>query len=245
VDPANPSTWSINDPSPTYLWGDGYSDRLRDGTAELIRDGLVRLGYIPEWVKSTINDVEAYWLTYRSNSVGAEFSIVEVEPMRSLRNQDWTKLGTLSAQGTSQTALQFPDNVVGRGIMVMFVPKGTDVSRPEIKRLEIEYIPTGTPLKVVHALIDCGDDLELIDLTHENSGTFVQASLYSMAHGGRTYVVQIPAPGPVGHTMRATVAITEPGGAFPILSYPGRRASVEPGLHSVPPGEIPIRLDEM
>lgn len=251
---ATGNMWFMNSPAAAdgYLWtaNNSVPQRIQDGTLQLTRDGIIYLGDLRKqgWTKTTqagTGGGSAYWIAFHLKDANEVVDIAVVEGIRSLRSQNWTALGTITSQDATQARLSYPDNTIARYMMLKLEPYGTDVSRPEVKRIEYEYAPTGTPLKVVHALVDCADDLELLDLTKENSGEFVQASLYSMAHAGLTYVVQIPAPGPVGHTIRTMVAITDPGGAFPVLSYPGRRAAVEPGLHSIPPAQMPIRLDEM
>lgn len=246
--------WVMNNPPQAngFLWilDGSVPQRIQDGTGQLLNDGIVYLGDLKKqgWVKSNVAGTgggDAYWIMFLCYDVNDIVDIAVVDGIRSLRSQNWATLGTITEQSATQARLPYPNNTIARYMMLKLEPYGTAVSRPEIKRIEYEYAPTGTPLKVIHGLVDCGDDLELLNLTKENSGEFVQASLYSMAHAGLTYTIQVPAPGPVGHTIRAMVAITDPGGAFSILSYPGRRLAIEPGLHSISPAEIPIRLDEM
>lgn len=87
-----------------------------------------------------------------------------------------------------------------------------------IQRVEIRasYVPSGKKRIQFNAIVT--DDLELLNMTVENSAAYVMTSLYSLASGG-IHTVAVPFPPPVGHTFQARVELGPTGAVVPVLGY--------------------------
>lgn len=189
-----------------------------------------------------------YWLEIRNALIVVPPNVENVcvtainlgDPSKAeLGTQAWTYLGTIQGVNDfnlTQKELAFPSNVIGNQIMFKFDFQGNSDDRPELRRYELEWMPSPSNLKIVDFVAVAVNNIELLNMEIENSAAFVAATLYSLAGSPATYVAALPWPGPVGHTARVTVSINQPGGFVPALAFDG----VNPDG-----AEIPIRLDEV
>lgn len=123
----------------------------------------------------------------------------------------WTFLGTIDGNGLAQRSELPMTDFVSRDIMIRFMSRGAQMIPPEIDRFEIEYMPIGQLFRSYSARVMAINGI--IDLmgVKENSGAFIQATLFSVAEVQRRFVVAFPAPGAVGHTARVQISINDPG----------------------------------
>lgn len=219
--------------------------RVVDGTIQSSQDGILYLPEINNWailVDPAISGgtaIEGYYVrSHSAPSGGRRWDITEITAVTDLTAQAWTLLGTMTDTELTREALNFPHPYVTDNIMLMYRPIGTDVSRPSIRRVEIEYLEIEFPHRTLYGTIMAVDRLETEEMgVVENSASFIQQSLYSMAMSGLTHVIE-PPPIPIfadDLTIRGQVSIIDPGGAWPILGYDS----------STPDAEISIRIDEL
>lgn len=241
----NGTTWeTLQGHDGTILQG---PHSTQDGTEVCSKDGILYLPDLDDWAIANAGLItegastsdEGYALRCVStNAAGRRWDIVEVSAVNSLRQQEWTSLGIMTDRTISRETLNFPRPLVTESVMLQFRAIGTDVSRPSIRRAEMEYIEIGFPHRVLYGTIMAVNNLETEDLgVVENSAAFIQQSLYSMAMSGLTHIIE-PPPIPIFAnelTIRGQVSIMDPGGAWPIVGYD----------NSVPDAEISIRIDEL
>lgn len=231
--------------SSTAVLGEGIGVVV-DNTRFLAQDGIVYVGDVSEtWRPSNPGTgTSAYYLRLQHTSGNVRINLVEVTGLNGLLQQNWTLLGSMTDRTVRQEVLNFPIPTTAENIMLMYRLRGSDISTPDIKRVEIEYLDINFPHRTLHGVVMAFDKLETLQLgVVENSALLIQQSLYSMAMSGLTHVIQAPpikSVFPTGNsaqytTFRAQVQIVAPGGAFPIMAY----------TDSLPDAEIPIRIEEM
>lgn len=218
-----------------------------DGTVMCSQDGILYLPDLDAWVTAdpgvitegaSTSDAGYLLRCVSTNAAGRRWDVLEVSAINSLRQQDWTILGTMTDRTILREAINFPAPTISENIMLQYRAIGTDVSRPAIRRVEIEYIEIEFPHRTLYGTIMAINNLETEEMgVIENSASFIQQSLYSMAMGGLTHIIE-PPPIPIfadDLTIRGQVSIIDPGGAWPILSYD----------NSTPDAEVSIRIDEL
>jgi hypothetical protein len=156
--------------------------------------------------------------------------------VKSLRKQTWTSLGSIGSADVTKTkkSLSFPEGTTFREVMLMFDLWGTNATRPEVKRVEIEHIEEPSNLGIVNFTTLATDNLVLLNAETQDSGAFIAATLLSISRAPKLYVCQIPWP-TVGATIRARVSIGDYGANVPVLVYYGSWGGAL----------IPVQLDEM
>ena len=153
-----------------------------------------------------------------------------------LATAQWHLLGSIEGAADyaySKKILSFPDNTSAKSIFLKFVFRCGPVSRPELRRYEIEWMPWPSNLEVHNFNVVAADGMEILNMTVENSAMWVQKTLWSLAASGSSYVCEVPWP--EVHTIRAVVSLLDPGAFPPVLYYGKGNISTE----------IPIRLDEV
>lgn len=135
----------------------------------------------------------------------------------------YTLLGTillsdLDAEGAA--VLDFTSLTVSKSIQLK-VGFSLDTTGPQtrmvVTRLELDCLIKGTSKKQISFDAVVTDDMELLDMTVENSAAFVTTSLYSFVQSGTPHIVALPFPPPVGHTTRARIQLGSVGAVVPIL----------------------------
>ena len=209
--------------------------RLNDGTINLTQTGFLYPGSLTDWAQTTIQGRTGYPLRYVSPSGGSVvFQMTEVVAIDSLQKQAWRLLGTVGDPTSVRAELPFPDGTISRELMLKFDCWGTDASRPEIRRLELEFIEEQGNLRIVDVTALAYNGVQLLNMQEENSGAYIGATLLSLSRAPGLYVWQLPWP-TVRETMRARVNLVAPGVGVPVLAYGNSWAGAP----------IPIRLDEM
>jgi hypothetical protein len=211
--------------------------RINDGTTFLTQTGFILPGDLGDWALVTVQGVTGYGLRYTSpTGASSRIQITEALGIKSLQKQDWVSLGSIGEAdlGEAQKTLEFPSNTVSREVMLYFQLWGTDATRPDVKRVEIEHIEERSDLSIIDFVGLALNGIELLDMSLENSGAYIGATLMSLSKSPGLYPVQLPWP-VAGNTIRARVSLSEPGAHIPILAYGNSWAGAR----------IPIRLDEM
>jgi len=157
-------------------------------------------------------------LTHDFNGAAYIKAWVRPNPMP---NTPWVYAGTFSqAQGRATLSLS---GLQSEWLQVKLEVCHTttwwdDINERGIQSVEVraKYTPTSRFQHQFTAILT--DDLELLDMTVENSAAFVTAALYSLVQGG-VHVVGLPYPPPAGHTVSALVEMGGVGAAVPVLSY--------------------------
>jgi len=140
---------------------------------------------------------------------------------RADESESWNYAGELThTNGRGTLELDVPDSEwlqVKLGLVC--VSTFVNMQDAGISAVEIRgaYRPSGR--KQIHFNAIVVDDLQLLDMTVENSAAWVTSALYSLAGSGAIHTVALPYPPPVGHTIKAMVEIGPVGAAVPILSY--------------------------
>jgi len=140
---------------------------------------------------------------------------------RADESESWSYAGELThTSGRGALDLNVPDSEwlqVKLGLVC--VSTFANMQDAGISAVEIRgtYRPSGR--KQIHFNAIVVDDLQLLDMTVENSAAWVTSALYSLAGSGAIHTVALPYPPPVGHTIKAMVEIGPVGAAVPILSY--------------------------
>jgi len=187
------------------------------------------------------------WWTLYSNGAFENWTAVEMVMIESRQpaavpSLDWTYLGqiggysdpTASEAYKTRTSLSFPRGFVGEQLMLKFEFYGSEMTRPSIRRYEIEWMPVPTRLRTYNFMVPVAENIEQPNLIIRSNATSVVATVFSMAGAGIPYTCQLPWPG--SHTISALVSVTSPGGVVPSL----RDDNVDNSY-----AEIPVQLDEV
>lgn len=150
---------------------------------------------------------------------------------------NWVLLGKVGSTLTERYSFTFPDDTTCEDILLRFTLQhggGLNQGQISIQQYEIEYALAPSNLNTYDFTIVADDNMELLDMTKENSGEHIAVTVYSCAVSPKTFVVGIPWP--TKHTIRGLVTIVTPGGAVPAPVYNTVRFDG---------GDIPIHIDEM
>jgi hypothetical protein len=147
---------------------------------------------------------------------------------------EWIPIGIIQGAGRVHTTELDISNFRSKDIAVKVRARGVQSVAPELSKIEIEYMPIGVVQRSISATILAMEDIELLNMEHENNVAIITATLYSCAESQQMFVVHFPHPEPVGHTMRCQVKIVAPGNNVPDLSYSHPISS-----------EIKVQFDEL
>lgn len=147
----------------------------------------------------------------------------------------WELLGSITDEAAVRTELSFPEDTTAEEVMLKFEFHGNMVGTPAIRRYVIKYMVIGNPYLDISCSVLAVEPIELLNMTMEHSAAFVQASIFSAAGHGKTFVVGTPWPMGVGTTSRYKISIGGVGGYVPILAYEDSLATG---------AVIPITLEE-
>ncbi len=216
-------------------------DSAEDGTESLRKTGILTYALDKDdWIKTTWNGKEAYWVEF--SYVGLDYptpiTIYEVTPIGNLYTQEWTELYSDSS-GTpgvwEQISAPFDLNTIGRHVAIQIELNGQVAGDVTVDKIEVEYLDLQQPLDVIDFTAVATDGIQLLNMELEHSGQFIAASLFSMHKSGLLYTAQLPWPPPAAHTSQFRVSIPDPGALVPILAYDNTFSGAP----------IPVRLDEM
>lgn len=151
----------------------------------------------------------------------------------------WVTLGTIDGEGIAKRYSLSMTGFRSKDIILRFTSHGAQDIPPEIDRFEIEYMPVGPKFRSYMATVIAVDDIILEDMTREQNGAMIQATLFSCAESMLRYVVAFPFPAPVGHTQWVQVTVRDPGAMAPVLAYQDENGNAL----NVIGGEIPLQFD--
>jgi hypothetical protein len=160
-----------------------------------------------------------------------------------ISNLDWTYLGSVQGQDAWKTkkAFSFPWASNSESIMLKFVFKGTQSDRAELRRYEVEWMPSPSDLSMHDFVALAVDGMQRPDLVVENSGSFISTTLWSISQSTIPHVIELSWP--TRHTIRALVQIPDPGAIVATMPHPGTTLpDPDPDYEGA---EIPIHLDEI
>lgn len=201
----------------------------------------------PGWQKTVYEGVEAYYIRVIvfPNLLGGNIFFYQVQAFQQisekLNQQNWQLLGTVANRALRTASLAFPLNTQSKDITLKCVLHGGAISKPEVKSIEIEWMPIGPDAGLLdfHMVVTAINNLRRLDGAVENSAAFVLATAFSLNASRLRYVAQLPAPAPVGHTRYVQVQLA-PTGVMPMFEFQttlGGQAQLE--------AEVPLILSEL
>ena len=154
-----------------------------------------------------------------------------------LATQKWASLGSISGASDylkSRKSLTMPAGTVSPQLALRFDMYGSLTTRPEVRRVEVEFMPVPSSLRMYDFILPISNQMQMPDMVVTPNYATVATSVFSMIGAGKPYVMEMPWP--TRHTINAVISLAPPGSTVPQLRTDQEHLSY---------AEIAVHVDEV